>query len=231
MSNIAIITARGGSKRIPKKNIREFCGKPVIAYSIEAAIASQVFDSVMVSTDSKEISDIALSYGAEVPFMRSPETSNDYATTADVLREVLMRYKESGKSFEIFACLYPTAPFITAEELQDAMVKLKTENADTVLPVVAYSFPPQRGFIEANGYLRWMYPEHECTRSQDLEKIYHDAGQYYICRTESFLKKGTLIMPKTAPVIKEEMMVQDIDTEEDWKLAEMKYRILRDRTL
>ncbi len=134
------------------------------------------------------------------------------------------------KRFEIFACIYPTAPFITAEELQDAMVKLKTENADTVIPVVVYSFLPQRGFIEANGHLRWLYPEHECTGSQDSEKIYHDAGQYYMCRTEPFLEKGTFIMPRTVPVIKEEMMVQDIDTEEDWKLAEMKYRILRERT-
>lgn len=223
--NIAIITARGGSKRIPNKNIRGFCGKPMIAYSIEAAIKSRVFDIVMVSTDSKEIADIAVSYGAEVPFMRSQETSNDYATTADVLGEVLECYKGIGKQFDIFACLYPTAPFVTAEELQEAMKMMNEKNADTIMPVIPYSFPPQRGFVEREGYLCYIHPEHERTRSQDLEKVYHDAGQYYICRVQRFLQNGTLVMPHTVPVIKDEMSVQDIDTEEDWKMAEMKYMI------
>lgn len=230
-ATIAIITARGGSKRIPNKNIREFCGRPMIAYSIEAAVKSCVFNVVMVSTDSRKIADIAASYGAEVPFMRSQETSNDYATTADVLGEVLECYGEIGKQFDIFACLYPTAPFITAQELREAMDILNEKKADTVMPVIPYSFPPQRGFVERQGYLCYLHPENERTRSQDLEKIYHDAGQYYICRVERFLQNKTLVMPHTIPVIKDEMLVQDIDTEEDWKMAEMKYMLWQGRSI
>lgn len=224
MSNIAIITARGGSKRIPKKNIREFCGKPIIAYSIEAALNSHAFSQVMVSTDSEEIKAIAETYGASVPFLRSDETSNDFATTADVLAEVLEKYERQGEHFDSFACIYPTAPFVTGERLAEAVSLL--EDADAVLSVVKFSFPPQRAFVIKNGSIAFQFPEYERTRSQDLEPIYHDCGQFYMCKTQLFLEKHSLILPRTKPYILPEEEVQDIDTMSDWEIAEAKYKVL-----
>ncbi|MBE5907623.1 MAG: pseudaminic acid cytidylyltransferase [Lachnospiraceae bacterium] len=224
MQSVAIITARGGSKRIPKKNIKEFCGKPIIAYSIEAALTSGVFDEVMVSTDSEEIKEIAEKYGAVVPFLRSAETSNDYATTADVLEEVINNYKRMGKNFDSFACIYPTAPFVTGAKLAEALELLNS--ADAVLSVVKYSFPPQRAFIIREGNVAFQYPEFERTRSQDLEPIYHDCGQFYICRVEPFLAHHSLILPVTKPCVLPEEQVQDIDTMSDWEIAEAKYQVL-----
>jgi len=229
MSTIAIITARGGSKRIPKKNIKEFCGKPIIAYSIEAALQSGVFDEVMVSTDSEEIAEIALRYGAKVPFMRSEETSNDYATTADVLSEVLTQYKTRGVQFDMICCIYPTAPFITAEKLKDAMKILSESSADSLMPVVQYSFPPQRAMVVREGKLVYQYPENALTRSQDLEPIYHDCGQFYVCKVGAFKKHHSLVTPNTVPFVMSEEQVQDIDTLSDWKIAEVKYRISTDK--
>ena len=139
MKTLAIITARGGSKRIPRKNIKDFNGRPIIAYSIEAAKASGVFDEVMVSTDDKEIGDIAASYGAAVPFYRSKETSNDFATTADVIEEVIREYQQKGMEFDIIACIYPTAPFITADKLKNAVDILSSSDVDCVIPVVRFS--------------------------------------------------------------------------------------------
>lgn len=219
---IAVITARGGSKRIPKKNIKEFCGKPILAYSIQVAIDSGLFDEVMVSTDSKEIADIAVQYGAKVPFMRSEETSNDYATTNDVLKEVFSEYEKRGEHFDIAVCIYPTAPFVTAQKLKEALCLMERENAEEVTPVVRFSFPPQRAFVLRNGILQYQYPENEKKRSQDLEPIYHDCGQFYVLKVENVLKdvKGTRIIP----LIMLETEVQDIDTEEDWAIAEMKYQ-------
>lgn len=224
MRKIAIITARGGSKRIPKKNIKEFCGKPIIAYSIEAALQSRVFDEVMVSTDLEEIKEIAEQYGAFVPFMRSSEASSDFATTADVIKEVLSDYEKLGKRFDSFACLYPTAPFITAKRLAEASSLLA--DADAVLSVVKYSFPPQRAFIIRNGSVQFQYPQYERTRSQDLEPIYHDCGQFYMCKVDSFLRHQSLILPVTVPYIMPEEEVQDIDTMSDWEIAEAKYKVL-----
>ena len=224
MSSIAIITARGGSKRIPKKNIKEFCGKPIIAYSIEAAVSSNAFEEVMVSTDSEEIKAISEQYGASVPFLRSEATSNDFATTADVLEEVIINYKGIGKSFDSFACIYPTAPFVTGERLAEASALLNT--ADAVLSVVKYSFPPQRAFVIREGKVEYQYPEYERTRSQDLEPIYHDCGQFYMCKVEPFLEYHSLILPVTKPYILPEEEVQDIDTMSDWKIAEVKYKQL-----
>ncbi len=224
MSKVAIITARGGSKRIPKKNIREFCGKPIIAYSIEAAINSGEFDEVMVSTDSREIAAIAEKYGAVIPFMRSEKTSDDYATTADVITEVLEKYRSIGKSFDAFACIYPTAPFITGGKLSDAVSLL--DGSDAVISVVKFSFPPQRAFVVREGNVVFQYPEYERTRSQDLEPIYHDCGQFYICNTDKFLEAHSLILPKTKPFILPEEEVQDIDTISDWEIAEAKYSVL-----
>lgn len=224
MSNVAIITARGGSKRIPKKNIKEFCGKPIIAYSIQAALESNAFDEVMVSTDSEEIAEVARKYGARVPFLRSDETSNDYATTADVIEEVLSRYVEQGRKFDSFACIYPTAPFVTSKRLAEAAALL--DGADAVISVVKYSFPPQRAFVVSDGNVKYQYPEYERTRSQDLEPIYHDCGQFYMCVSDTFVKHHSLILPHTRPYVMPEEEVQDIDTMSDWVIAEMKYRVI-----
>ena len=224
MASVAIITARGGSKRIPKKNIKDFCGKPIIAYSIEAAINSKEFDEVMVSTDSEEIKNVAEKYGAVVPFLRSEATSNDFATTADVIEEVLTTYNRKGKQFGIFACIYPTAPFVTGEKLRAAMQLINGANA--VISVVRFSFPPQRAFVVRDGNVAYQYPQYERTRSQDLEPIYHDCGQFYICNSKMFLQMHSLILPKTKPYILPDEEVQDIDTMSDWEIAEAKYTVL-----
>ena len=226
MGNIAIITARGGSKRIPKKNIKEFCGKPIIAYSIKAALDSGAFDEVMVSTDSEEIADIAREYGAAVPFLRSEATANDFATTADVLKEVIDEYKKIGKEFDNMCCIYPTAPFVTGEKLVVAMNLLSESGADTVMPVVAFSFPPQRGMVINDGKLEYKYPEFALCRSQDLEKMYHDPGQFYCVNVNKFLVSGKLVMENTMPFVIDEMEVQDIDNMSDWEIAEIKYQAM-----
>lgn len=228
-SSIAIITARGNSKRIPRKNIKEFCGKPIMNYSIEAALHSGLFTEVMVSTDDEEIAEIAKRAGAQVPFMRSSATASDYASTDDVILEVLNRYKELGREFETFCCLYPTAPFVTAQKLQKAAKLL--ERADAVMPVVAFSYPPQRCVIlNEDGELRMKWPEYAQTRSQDLETYYHDCGQFYFCRTKPVLENGTTDLPHMAPMIMSELEVQDIDNPEDWELAEMKYKMMQNNS-
>lgn len=224
-SSIAIITARGNSKRIPHKNIKEFCGKPIINYSIEAAHKSGFFTEVMVSTDDEAIAEIARAAGAKVPFVRSSVNSTDYATTDDVLLEVLNWYKEQGREFDTFCCLYPTAPFVTAAKLQKAMQML--EKADSVMPVVAFSYPPQRCVIlNEQGELQRKWPEYAQTRSQDLEPYYHDCGQFYCCRTKPFLEYGTTDLPHMAPMIMSDLEVQDIDNLDDWQLAEIKYKMM-----
>lgn len=227
--NIAIITARGGSKRIPHKNIKEFCGKPIIEYSIEAAKQAGIFDTVMVSTDDNKIAEIAKNTGAEVPFMRNAETSNDYATTADVLMEVLEKYKERGIRYENACCIYPTAPFVTGNKLRQAMEMLVNEKKDSVMPVVPFSFPPLRGMVINDGKLEYKWQEYAMKRSQDLEEIYHDCGQFYMFRVESFEKEKKLVTDNTAGMIILELEVQDIDNETDWQLAEMKYRLLKEK--
>ena len=225
MSAAAIITARGGSKRIPRKNIRNFCGKPMIAYSIEAALGSGIFDEVMVSTDSREIADVAEEYGASVPFLRSAKTSGDYATTADVLLEVLSEYERVGQDFTYMACIYPTAPFVTAEKLRNAFQLLEDSKACAVMPVVPYSFPPQRGMFVRSGKLEYCYPENVQKRSQDLEQVYHDCGQFYFYRTDEYRACGGRMDRKYVPMVMPEMEVQDIDNLSDWELAEMKYKL------
>lgn len=196
--NIAIITARGGSKRIPHKNRKEFCGKPIIEYSIEAAKQAGIFDTVMVSTDDNKIAEIAKNAEAEVPFMRSAETSSDYATTADVLMEVLEKYKERGIRYENACCIYPTAPFVTGNKLRQAMDMLVNEKKDSVIPVVPFSFPPLRGMVINDGKLEYKWQEYAMKRSQDLEEIYHDCGQFYAFRVESFEKEKKLVTNNTA---------------------------------
>lgn len=223
MGSIAIITARGGSKRIPRKNVKLFCGKPIITYSIEAALRSGLFEEVMVSTEDEEIARIAREAGAQVPFMRSSESAGDYASTDDVLLEVLEAYKERRREFDSFCCLYPTAPFVTAEKLRTAMGLLA--KADSVMPVVPFSFPPQRCMVlNEEGELRMKWPEHARTRSQDLEPYYHDCGQFYCCRTAPFLEYKTTDLPHMVPMIMSELEVQDIDNPDDWEIAELKYQ-------
>ncbi len=229
MKTLALITARGGSKRIPKKNIKEFNGKPIIAYSIEAALKSGVFDEVMVSTDSEEIAEIAKKYGAKVPFLRSEATSNDYATTTDVIEEVINEYRKMGQEFEVLTCMYPTAPFITAERLKVAVETLLSSDADSLIPVVRFSYPPQRAMEIQDGCLVFRQPEYLAARSQDLVPHYHDAGQFYVTRTESFLKNRNLLLGKILPLELSELEVQDIDNEVDWKLAELKYQLINDK--
>ena len=224
MKNLAIITARGGSRRIPRKNIKEFCGKPIIAYTIDAVMRTGIFDEVMVSTDDQEIAFVSRTYGARIPFMRSAETSGDFATTDQVIDEVIRCYAERAMYFDRFCCLYPTAPFLTADRIREAMGMLDTH--ESVMPVVAYDYPPQRSVVIRNGRLERAYPEFLTTRSQDLEKLYHDCGQFYACRTEAFLRNKTTDVEDLVPLILPSGEVQDIDTPADWEAAEAKYLAL-----
>lgn len=229
MKVLAIITARGGSKRIPRKNIKEFCNKPIMAYSVEAAVESGAFDTVMISTEDEEIAQIGQKYGGEVPFYRSDETASDYATTTDVLMEVLDEYEKRGQHFDMACCIYPTAPFVTSKRLKEAVEALRASDADTLIPVVSFSYPPQRAMVIEDGVLKFKYPENLSVRSQDLEKHYHDAGQFYVFRTDAFRKNKNLMVGNILPMVLGEMEVQDIDTEEDWKMAEVKYSLIYDK--
>lgn len=226
---LAIITARGGSKRIPRKNIKSFLGQPIIKYSIDAALNAGCFDEVMVSTDDAEIAELALSLGAKVPFMRSKENSNDYATTADVIVEVLKMYSQIGVTYSYACCIYPTAPFVTAQKLNKAYQLLISRNAETVVPIVSFGFPILRSFKIEDGLIKMNWPEHMATRSQDLTPAYHDCGQFYFMQTALFMQNRKLFSDKTVGYEMAESEVQDIDTEEDWKIAEIKYTFLLDK--
>ena len=227
MSNLAIIPARGGSKRILRKNIKYFLGKPIIAYSIEAALKSDLFDEVMVSTDDKEIAEIAINYGAKVPFLRSEKNADDHATTVDVLIEVIEKYKAEGRTFENIACLYPSAPFTTSNKLKEAYTILISKKLDAVFPVMPFSFPIQRSLKMNEGKLEYFYPEFENSRSQDLEKAYHDAGQFYFINTSSLLNNKSILSKNTGAILITELEAQDIDNETDWKIAEIKYELVQ----
>lgn len=225
-SSVCIITARGGSKRIPRKNVRDFCGKPMLAYSVETAVTSGIFDVVMVSTDDDEIADVAREYGAEVPFMRSEATSNDFATTADVLCEVLSEYDKRGTKFDTMCCLYPTAPFVQVSELKEASGMIEA-GASSVIPVTSFDFPPLRGFrVAEDGSLEYAFPEYAQTRSQELPEMVHDCGRFYFAKVASFLESGSFITDKTKSLRIPSRLVQDIDTPEDWEMAEQKYRAM-----
>ncbi len=226
MSRIAVITARGGSKRIPRKNIKSFAGYPIIKYGIEAAIQSACFDEVMISTDDEEIASIGIKYGAKVPFYRSAETANDFATTTDVLLEVLGKYAETGSTFDTLCCIYPTAPFITAEKLYKACSLLDEKKADSLMPLVRFGFPIQRSFKIEDGKVVFCWPEHERTRSQDLPLAYHDAGQFYLIKTNALIETHSLITKNTIGLEISELECQDIDNETDWKLAELKFQLM-----
>jgi len=223
---LAVIPARGGSKRIPRKNIKNFLGKPIIAYSIKAAIDSNIFDEVMVSTDDKEIARVAIKYGARVPFFRSIKSSGDFATIDNVMEEVLTKYKKEGKEYDYVFCIFPTAPFVTADKLKKAFRTIKNTNADAVVAITKFSYPIQRGLkIDDDGKIAMIWPKNMDTRSQDLTPSYHDAGQYFCKKTKVLLAKQKTFIENTVPIIIPETEVHDIDNKEDWRLAELKFSI------
>lgn len=226
MSNLCIIPARGGSKRIPRKNIKNFLGKPIIAYSIQTAMQSGLFDEVMVSTDDQEIAEIAIKYGAKVPFYRTADSANDFATTVDVLKEVKNEYKKQNKEFDFICCIYPTAPLIRTEDLKNGYELIINKGYSSVFPVVSYGYPVWRGVrIDNIGKTQLVWGEYKNARSQDLEPIYHDAGQWYWYNPDKIT--DTLFTENSSSIILAEENVQDIDTLTDWKLAEMKYELLQ----
>lgn len=225
---LALIPARGGSKRIPRKNIKDFVGKPIISYSIEAAKKANCFDEIMVSTDDEEIAELARSLDVDIPFLRSTNNSDDYSTLADVIAEVLDSYQQIGKTFEYFCCILPTAPFVTADRIVEGWNLLTESNVDSVIPVTRFSYPFQRALrIEQNGNLKMFWPENYPKRSQDLEAAYHDTGSFYWMKSEVLKKTMRLFSDVSKPLILPESEVQDIDTDEDWKIAEFKFKLLR----
>ena len=224
--NVAIITARGGSKRIPRKNIRDFCGKPIISYSIKTALESNLFDDVMVSTEDIEIAVVAERYGAHVPFMRSVQNASDNASSEDVVLEVVSEYARRNVDIGIICCIYPTAPLISREILIKAHNQFVAQHADALLPVVQFSYPPQRALLNKNGCLSFQWKQYAESRSQDLEPLYHDAGAFYFIKTEVLKREHTLIPATAKAFILDELHVQDIDNISDWKLAEIKYQWL-----
>lgn len=220
-NNLCIIPARGGSKRIPRKNVKGFLGKPIIAYSIEAAINSGLFSEVMVSTDDEEIATVARKYGASIPFYRSEKTSDDYSTLKDVVEEVKEYYSKNDVTFDNICCILATAPFVNKSIIQRVLNDMIANGLDSNRPIIKFSYPPQRGVYLKDNRISFYYPEFSNARSQDLEPIYYDAGMFYWMKFESVFtneNKGGYIIP--------EMMAQDIDTIEDWELAEIKYKLL-----
>jgi N-acylneuraminate cytidylyltransferase len=226
--NIAIIPARGGSKRIPRKNIKEFCGQPMIAWPIQAAIESKCFDRIIVSTDDSEIAEVAKTYGAETPFVRPPELSNDHAGTIPVIAHAIEWIKSSGCMVENACCIYATAPFVLATDLQKGWSLLTSSNSDYTFSVTSFPFPIQRAIrITSENRIQMFQPEHFNTRSQDLEEAWHDAGQFYWGKAEAWLSQKQVFSETAAPVKLPRYRVQDIDTSEDWQRAEYLFEILK----
>ena len=224
---IAIIPARGGSKRIPRKNIRLFHGKPIIAYAIECAIESGLFDEVMVSTDDPEIAEIAIQYGAIVPFIRSEKNSNDFSGTFEVIEEVLTSYQKAGKFPSSICCIYPCTPFIQKNQLIDSFEKLTKGNFDSVFPIVRYSTPIQRALMIQNERVEMIDKTNTLKRTQDLIPSFFDAGMFYWCNTEKLLASKKIIGDNSSFIEIDEFESQDIDTEKDCKIAELKYELLQ----
>ena len=227
IKNIAIIPARGGSKRIPKKNSKDFFGKPIIAYSIEAALESKLFDEVMVSTDDEDIAKVAREYKAKVPFFRTKKNAGDHSTLVDVLDEVVAEYKKSMLNFDNVCCILPTAPFLRAKHLIDAYKLLNDKGFYSVFPIVEFSYPIQRSLVKnEDGNIEMAYPKYLNTRSQDLLKHYHDSGQFYWIKTSILQTEKTLFTSKSGGIELSQLEVQDIDTIDDWQHAEVKYKII-----
>ena len=227
--NICVIPARGGSKRIPRKNIKEFNGKSIIAYSIEAAFKSNCFSQVIVSTDDDEISEVAKKYGALVPFVRPDELSNDYAGTIPVIKHAIEWMEDNNNYIENVCCLYATAPFIQSKIISKAYQQLQDSNSDYCFSVTSFSFPIQRAIKIVQGdKVNMFYPEHYNTRSQDLEEAYHDAGQFYWGKAQAFKDESPLFSEVATPYVLPRYLVQDIDTMEDWIRAETMYKVLQE---
>lgn len=228
---LAIIPARGGSKRIPQKNIKAFLGKPIIAYSINTAIDSGLFDEVMVSTDDEDIAQISKECGAKVPFLRSKKNSDDFATTSDVLLEVIENYRSNNKTIDYVCCIYPTAPLVKSKKLNEAFEQLNTNHFDAVFPVVRFSYPILRSLKMLDGKVQLNWPEHLNSRSQDLPPAFHDSGQFYWIKVDSFLKTKKIMSDNCGGIEISEIETQDIDNEVDWKLAELKYQLLANNSI
>ena len=227
MSLVAIIPARGGSKRIPDKNIKDFAGNPIISYSIKAALESRLFDRIIVSTDSEEILRVAESYGAEVPFMRPAELADDFTPTAPVLIHALEWLISHEFHPDYYCCIYATAPFVSSKYLKQGFELLCEKNGSAVRSVTSFPYPILRALkIDEQGRFKMLWPEYENTRSNDLPEAYHDAAQFYWGRTDKFLKEKTLLPEDAYPLVLPRYLVQDIDTTEDWENAEKMYSAL-----
>jgi len=225
---LAIIPARGGSKRIPRKNIRPFHGRPIIGWSIGAALASGLFDRVIVSTDDAEIAEVARSEGAEVPFLRPAELADDHTGTVPVINHAIRWHRDAGQTVDDACCIYATAPFVTAAALAEGYRLLMTRGRGFAFSVTRYGFPIQRALrLRDDGALAMFQPQHLATRSQDLEEAYHDAGQFYWGKVEAFLQNLPLFSEHAVPVILPRHLVQDIDTLEDWRRAELMFAVLQ----
>ncbi len=226
--NVAIIPARGGSKRLPGKNIKHFLGKPIIAYSIEAALSSKLFDQVLVTTDSEEIAEVARQYGATVPFMRPPELSDDLTPTAPVIEHAVRWLQDHGEDPTYACSIYATAPFIQSKYLAQGYELLKDTGCTTSYSVTSFPFPIFRASrIRKDGSLKMFWPEYELTRSQDLPEAYHDAGQFCWLNVKQFLSEKRLYTDDSRPVILPRHLVQDVDTLEDWVQAEYMFKAIR----
>lgn len=226
MKRVAIIPARGGSKRIPRKNIKPFFGRPMISYSIRAAQESGLFDSVVCSTDDEEIADVARSFGADIPFMRPPELANDHAGTGAVVIHALEWFAETRISYDAACCIYATAPLLDPERLKEGWEKLQGKRF--AFSVTSFPFPIQRALRQtADGSVDMFWPENLTRRSQDLEPAYHDAAQFYWGWRDAWLNGEIAFSPISAPVILPRTQVVDIDTPEDWEVAEVTYRVLK----
>lgn len=226
---VAVIPARGGSKRIPRKNIKEFHGKPMIGWSIEAARESGIFDRIIVSTDAPEITVIAKSLGAEVPFMRPAELSDDHTGTSAVIAHAIGWLRSQGIQPDLLCCIYATAPFISPDDIQRGLKLLEENGADFAFSVTSYAFPIQRAIRRTPaGRIEMFHPEHAATRSQDLEDAYHDAGQFYWGRADAWCSGVPIFGPHSVPVMIPRSRVQDIDTQEDWKIAEKMFNLNKD---
>lgn len=226
---LAVIPARGGSKRIPRKNIKPFRGKPIIAWSIEAALRSGCFDQVVVSTDDGEIAEVSKRYGASVPFMRPPELADDHTGTGAVVAHAIEWFLRIGRSPGLACCIYATAPFVTPDDLMRGLDVLESSGSDYAFAVTSYAFPIQRAIrIDAAGRVEMFQPEHFATRSQDLEPAFHDAGQFYWGRSSAWLAGKPIFSRDASPVVLPRYRVQDIDTPEDWARAERMFDAARD---
>ena len=227
MNNLCIIPARGGSKRIPRKNIKDFLGKPIISYSINAALESGIFDEVMVSTDDLEIAEIARQYGAKIPFMRSKKTADDFAVLLDVVLEVVKKYETAGIKYDNICCILPTAPLISSQILINGYNKLLNSSFTSVIPIVKFSYPIMRSLeIDEHDRLKMKWKEYLTTRSQDIPPAYHDSGMFYWIKKRSLFEMESFVSLNSTYLILDELVTQDIDTENDWLLAELKYKII-----